>query len=78
MAVINPNKYASVQEMLAALSFAVDGEFFVNQDIRFSVGEICGYTPMTFYEKAKRRGWIQAEASASLSAWGSKFLSVFA
>ena len=77
MAVINPNNYASVQEMLAAFSFKVDGEFFVKGEIRFSVTEICGYTPMSFFEKAKRRGWIQAEASASLSSWGSKFLSVF-
>lgn len=55
---VQANKFQNCQDYLKALEFEVNGDFFVKGDVRFPVGEIIGYNPVTFEEKARRRGWF--------------------
>lgn len=77
MAEIRPNRFNSVQEFLAALGFQANGECFVRGNITFPVTEVIGYTPASFHNKMKARGWLteSADASAALSIWGHQFMS---
>jgi hypothetical protein len=73
---INPRKYDSVQQYLAALEFKIIGEFFVKGNITFPISEIMNHTPATFAEKARRRGWFdEPVCSPPLSSWKKQGLS---
>lgn len=59
---ISPLRFQSVQEFLKALEFEINGDFFVRDDVKFSVQEIAYHTPSSFFEKAKNKGWLERSA----------------
>ncbi len=74
---INPAYYQSVSDYLLALSFTIDGDRFIKGSITIPVSEIVGYTPATFHNKAKAKGWLDAPAADEehpLYSWGDQFV----
>lgn len=56
---VSPLKFQSIQDFLFALGFEIKGDFFVRDDVKFTIAEIISHTPTTFFEKAKHRGWLE-------------------
>lgn len=79
MANINPAHYQSVSDYLAALSFTIDGDRFIKGSVTIPVSEIIGFTPMSFHNKAKAKGWLDMSAldeEHPMSIWGDQFVLV--
>ena len=62
--IVDPQHCSSVQDYLTALGFIVNGDYFVKGNVAIPSVEIVGHTPVTFAEKAERKGWLEVWAIA--------------
>jgi hypothetical protein len=76
LSIINPIHYQSVSDYLLALAFTIDGDRFIKGSVSIPVSEIVGFTPMTFHNKAKAKGWFDESSTEEhpLYSWGDQFV----
>lgn len=72
---ITPSHYTSIQDMLNALGFEINSDFYVKGGNRFPLTEIIGHTTQSFYGKMQKEGWLQEEPeSMPFYQWGDQFV----
>lgn len=64
-----PQSFESVSDMLEGLGFTCGSTTFTKGGVEIPFDEIIGHSPVSFFEKMKRREWIGEDGNPLLETY---------